>query len=67
MRFNRVKRFHCASLSKHVLSEARRQYQGSFVLEAHRDDGKRFIMRADEKLTAFMELESAIRRFVLTS
>jgi len=24
-------------------------------------DGKRFIVRADEKLTAFMELEAAIR------
>jgi hypothetical protein len=28
---------------------------------AHRGDGKRFIVRADEKLTAFIELESAIR------
>jgi hypothetical protein len=27
----------------------------------HRDNGKRFIVRADEKLTAFMELESAVR------
>jgi hypothetical protein len=26
----------------------------------HRDDGKRFVVRADEKLTAFQELESAI-------
>ena len=32
-----------------------------FVADAHRDDGKRFIARADEKLTAFVELESAIR------
>jgi hypothetical protein len=32
-----------------------------FVGDAHRDDGKRFVVRADEKLTAFMELESAIR------
>jgi hypothetical protein len=30
-----------------------------FVADAHRDDGKRFVVRADEKLTAFMELESA--------
>jgi hypothetical protein len=29
---------------------------------AHRGDGERFIVRADEKLTALMELESAIRR-----
>jgi hypothetical protein len=27
---------------------------------AHRDDGKRFIVRAEEKLTAFVELEAAI-------
>jgi hypothetical protein len=32
-----------------------------FVADAHRDDGKRFVVHADEKLTAFMELESAIR------
>jgi hypothetical protein len=25
------------------------------------NDGKRFVVRADEKLTAFVELESAIR------
>ncbi len=30
-----------------------------FVADAHRD-GKRFVVRADEKLTAFMELESVI-------
>ena len=29
--------------------------------DAHRDDGKRFVVHADEKLTAFVELESAIR------
>jgi hypothetical protein len=29
--------------------------------DAHRGDGKRFVVRADEKLTAFLELESAIR------
>jgi hypothetical protein len=36
------------------------------IADAHRDDGMRFVVRADEKLTAFMELESAIsglRRF----
>jgi hypothetical protein len=31
-----------------------------WIADAHRGDGKRFV-RADEKLTAFMELESAIR------
>jgi len=32
-----------------------------WIADAHRDDGKRFIVRADEKLTAILELESAIR------
>jgi len=32
-----------------------------FVTDAHRSDGKRFVVRADEKLTAFLELEAAIR------
>jgi hypothetical protein len=31
-----------------------------FVVDAQRD-GRRFVVRADEKLTAFAELESAIR------
>ena len=30
-------------------------------MAAHRDDGKRFVVRADEKLTAFLELEAASR------
>jgi hypothetical protein len=33
-----------------------------FVADAHHGDGKRFVVRADEKLTAFVELESAIRQ-----
>jgi len=28
-----------------------------WIADAHRDDGKRFVVRADEKLTAFLELE----------
>jgi hypothetical protein len=32
-----------------------------FIADAHRGDDQRFIVRADEKLTAFVELESAIR------
>jgi hypothetical protein len=32
-----------------------------FVADAHRDNGKRFVMRADELLTAFVELETAAR------
>ncbi len=29
-----------------------------WIADAHRGDGKRFIVRADEKLIAFVELES---------
>ena len=29
-----------------------------WIVDAHRDNGKRFVVRADEKLTAFLELES---------
>jgi hypothetical protein len=31
-----------------------------WIADAHRGDGKRFIMRADEKLTAFVELEREV-------
>ena len=34
-----------------------------FVADAHRD-GKRFVVRGDEKLTAFVELESAVRGLI---
>jgi hypothetical protein len=36
--------------------------QTVFVADAHCGDGKRFVVRADEKLTALIELESAIKR-----
>jgi hypothetical protein len=32
-----------------------------FVADAHRGNGQRFVVRTDEKLTAFVELESASR------
>jgi hypothetical protein len=32
-----------------------------WIADAHCDDGKRFVVRADEKLTAFVELQSAVR------
>jgi hypothetical protein len=28
-----------------------------WIADAHRDDGRRFVVRADEKLTAFVELK----------
>ena len=38
--------------------------QAIWIVDAHRD-GNRFIVRADEKLTAFMELERAIYEFAV--
>jgi hypothetical protein len=35
--------------------------QTIFVADAYCGDGKHFVVRADEKLTAFLELEAAIR------
>ncbi len=32
-----------------------------WIVDAHRGDGKRFIVRADEKLTAFLELQRVTR------
>jgi hypothetical protein len=31
-----------------------------WIADAHRDDGRRFIVRADELLTAFVELEREV-------
>ena len=38
-----------------------REGQTIFVVGAHRGDGKRFVVHADDKLTAFLQLESATR------
>jgi hypothetical protein len=51
-----------------------------WIVDAHRSDGKRFVVQAEEKLTAFVELEKTrranatkfltdlrLRRFSLTS
>jgi hypothetical protein len=32
-----------------------------WIADAHRGDGKRFVVHGDEKVTAFMELECASR------
>jgi len=33
------------------------------IADAHRSDGKRYVVRAHEKLTAFMKLQSVIRNY----
>jgi hypothetical protein len=37
-----------------------------WIVDAHRD-GKSFVVRADEKLTAFVELEAAVDPFSASS
>jgi hypothetical protein len=36
------------------------EWRTIWIVDAHRDDGKRFVVRAEEILTAVVELESAI-------
>jgi hypothetical protein len=35
--------------------------QTIWIADAHRGDGKRFVVRVDERLTAFLEVESLIK------
>ena len=67
----RIRRVKCgeiiaANLKKSVwswgcVSALDSQGRTIWIADAHRDDAKRFVVRADEKLTAFLELESAVR------
>ena len=43
------------------MSTLNREGRTIWIVDAHRDDGKRYVVRADEILTAFLELESATR------
>ena len=45
-----------------TISKADRNKRTVWIAHAHRGDGKRFIVYADEKLTASVEPESAIRK-----
>ena len=38
-----------------------------WIVDAHRDDGKRFVVHANELLTAFVELEAAVDPFSASS
>jgi hypothetical protein len=37
-----------------------------WIADAHRDNGQRFIVRANKKLTAFLEAERAIHQFAVS-
>jgi len=38
-----------------------------WIADAHRGDGKRFIVRSDQKLTAFLELERITHELALSA
>jgi hypothetical protein len=38
-----------------------------FVADAHRDDGKRFIVRSDQRLAAFLELERITHKIAVST
>jgi hypothetical protein len=50
----------------HACSAVDAEGRTIWIVDAHRDDGKRFVVRADEKLTAFLELERAVCIHLLT-
>jgi len=56
---------HKAGWSLGWVSALDAQGRTTWIVDAQRD-GKRFIVRADEKLTAFMELQRAIHEFAVS-
>jgi hypothetical protein len=42
------------------VSAVDREGRTIWIADAHRDNGKRLVVRAEEKLTAFLELEAVI-------
>ena len=49
------------------LSAVDRDGRTIWIVDAHRDNGKRFVVRADEKLTAFLELERITHQLAVTA
>jgi hypothetical protein len=50
-----------AGFSRGCVSAIHSNGRTIWIADAHRGDGRRFVVHADEKLTAFLELETAIR------
>jgi hypothetical protein len=48
-----------AGWSLGYVSAVDREGRTIWIADAHRDNGKRFVVHADEKVTAFLELERA--------
>ena len=55
-----------AGWSYGYVSALNRQGRTIWIVDAHRDDGKHFVVHADEKLTAFVELERAVCIHLIT-
>jgi len=55
-----------AGWSRGCVAAVDREGREIWIVDAHRDDGKLFIARSDEKLTAFLELERAICVYLLS-
>ena len=55
-----------AGWSWDCVATADREGRTIFVADAHCGDGQRFVVHADEKATAFLELERAICLHLLT-
>jgi hypothetical protein len=47
------------------ISTLDREGRTIWIADMHRDDGKRFVVQADEKRTAFLELRRAIHEFAV--
>jgi hypothetical protein len=41
--------------------------QTIWIADAHRDDGKRYVVHADEKLAAFLELERITHELAMSA
>jgi hypothetical protein len=59
-------RLHGAGWSLGWVSAIDSEGRTIWIVDAHRDDGKRFAVHATEKLTAFRELERGICIHLLT-
>ena len=49
------------------MATVNRDGRTTFVADAHRDDGNRFVVHADDKQTAFLELARMISTHLLTT
>jgi hypothetical protein len=48
------------------VSAVNREGRTIWIADAHRGDGKRYVVRSDEILTAFVELQRAIHEFAVS-